>query len=50
MDKTKKRRDFVKEAYEFYKKHQGPSPLTMAETESWDQDVQNAKAIREYKK
>lgn len=50
MDKIKKRRDFAKEAYEFYKKYSGPSPLTMAETESWDQDVQDAKAIREYKK
>ena len=49
MDKTKKRRDFAKEAYEFYKKHRGPSPLTIAEAESWDQDIQNAKAIREYK-
>lgn len=47
MDKNKKRHDYAKEALEFYRKHQSPAPLTIAESENWER---NAEIIREQKK
>lgn len=46
MDKNKKRRDYVKEALEYYRRQNEPSPLTLAENEWWEE---NAERIREQK-